>query len=297
MFPESPFSEKAIGTTGAQFLKIPQGARHEAMGGTAAASAEGAEALFWNPAGLAGLEPESPASLALSYGALLESTYAGAASYARPAGAGAWALGLVYFSQSAMTSYSAVGDPTGEFSPYDIALGGGYARKLGPVRVGAGLKLIRSEIAGESGTAGAVDLGIQAMHVSDVGEGPLDVGASISNLGPGLKVGEESSALPTHLRLGALWHTSPVLNSAVDLNFPVDEDPYISVGVEGFYKQPKWKGSVRLGYNQSHGRGVDGLSGVTGGVGLDLGRLRFDYAWVPFGDLGTSNRITLAFRF
>jgi hypothetical protein len=42
---------------------------------------------------------------------------------------------------------------------------------------------------------------------------------------------------------------------------------------------------------------VDGFTGFSAGAGFDFSALRLDYAWVPFGDLGTVNRITIAFRF
>lgn len=47
-------SEDRIGTAGAQELRIPVGSRGSAMGGAQVATAQGAEALFWNPAGAVG---------------------------------------------------------------------------------------------------------------------------------------------------------------------------------------------------------------------------------------------------
>ena len=41
------------GQAGFQFLRIPMGARQVGMGNTGLASASGASALFWNPAGVA----------------------------------------------------------------------------------------------------------------------------------------------------------------------------------------------------------------------------------------------------
>lgn len=46
-------SEDRIGTAGAQELRIPIGSRGSAMGGALVASASGAEAMYWNPAGAA----------------------------------------------------------------------------------------------------------------------------------------------------------------------------------------------------------------------------------------------------
>ena len=57
-----------IGTAGAQELRIPIGARGTGMAGAVIADVQGAEALFWNPAGVAwqkGTEVIIPTALSL----------------------------------------------------------------------------------------------------------------------------------------------------------------------------------------------------------------------------------------
>jgi hypothetical protein len=274
------------------------------MGGAVAAGAQGAEALFQNPAALSRFEPESPSEVAVGYDALIETAYQGAAAYARPLGRdGAFGAGLVYASQSAQTKYSNLGDASGSFTPLDVAAGAGYARRLGPVSVGAGLKLIHSSLDDQKGTTAAADLGVLAKHVADIGDGPLDVGASATNLGPPLKVGASSDALPLNVRGGGLWHVSPTFDAAFDVVAPADQDPYFALGFEARFpasmagSSKPWVASLRAGYNQNAGRSVDGFAGASFGGGLDLAALRVDYAWIALGDLGSANRITLAFRF
>src|SRR5262249_50217320 len=46
------FTSGARGTASAQFLKLGVGARGESLGGAYAAEADGADALYWNPAAL-----------------------------------------------------------------------------------------------------------------------------------------------------------------------------------------------------------------------------------------------------
>jgi len=274
------------------------------MGGATAAVAQGAEALFQNPAALARLTADSPSEVAFGYDALLETAYQGAAAYARPLGSqGAVGAGLLYASQAPQTTYNSVGDAGGSFAPLDVAAGAGYARRVGPVALGAGLKLIRSSLADQTGASAALDLGVQAKHVADIGDGPLDLGASATNLGPPLKLGTAASPLPLNLRGGAVWRASANFDAAFDLVVPVDADPYVAVGAEARFPAAlvgsarPWCAALRGGYNQNAGRTVDGFAGVTFGAGLDFAALRVDYAWVAAGSLGSASRVTLALRF
>jgi hypothetical protein len=274
------------------------------MGGAVAASAQGAEALFQNPAALARLEPKSPSEIALGYDALLETAYQGAAAYARPLGEdGALGAGFVYASQAPQTRYTGLGAESGSFTPLDLAAGAGYARRLGPVAAGVGLKWIRTSLADRAGATAAVDLGALARHVADIGEGPVDAGGAVTNLGPALSAGGKADPLPLSARVGAVWHAAPTFDVAPDLVFPVDQDPYLSLGFEARLTSDQagsarsWTAALRAGYNQNTSRTVDGFGGVCAGAGVDLPGLRVDYAWVTVGALGSVNRVTVAVRF
>jgi hypothetical protein len=280
-------------------LALP--ARTEALGGASAAGAEGADALLTNPAGIAALGQHSPADLSLSYNSLLETAYLGYGAFAKPIGkSGALAAGVVYFSQGAMTAYTNKGDPAGSFAPQDMSAAAAYAHRFERFSLGGSVKFIRSVVDDVSGNTAAVDIGAQSKNVCMVGDRPLDLGAAITNIGPAIKMGGYSAPLPMRLAIGAVWHTSPVFDSSLDVNVPTDNDPYVGLGVEGHFSftRERSKAFIRLGYNQKNGRDVDGLAGLTAGAGLDLlSSFRLDYAWVPLGDLGMQNRVTLAFRF
>jgi len=275
------------------------------MGGISAAAGVGAEAVFLNPASLARIAAEAPSEIAFGYDALLESSYSGSAAYARPLGRdGAFAAGLIYASQGAQTAYNALGDSTGKFTPTDLALGAWYAHRLiGPLSLAGGLKIIRAQIDDRSGMTVAADFGLLASHIAEIGEGPLDAGFSIQNIGPPLKLGSSSDPLPVRMRAGALWRVSPAFDAGLDINLPVDQDPYASLGLEARIPASKvgstkpWIMSIRGGYDQNRTRGVDGFVGLSAGAGFDFSALRLDYAWIPFGQLGTVNRLTIAFRF
>jgi len=270
------------------------------MGGASAASIRGAEALFVNPAGILPPAPDTPLhEVGLGYQRLLETSYAGSVSYARSLGGGASSLaaGVVYFSQSSLAGYDTRGDPTGSFTPYDFAASAAFAAspqdRLG---VGGALKVIRSSLADVSGTTAAVDFGVQARRVSAAGDGPIDMGAAVRNLGPPLKLGSVASPLPLELQGGMLWHAHQGLGVALDLHLPADQEPYFSFGLEAAFGAGEARSFLRLGYSQGRSRDLEPIAGLAAGAGLDLGRMRVDYAWLPAGDLGTTHRVSLGFR-
>lgn len=274
------------------------------MGGVSVAAAKGAEAQFHNPALLARFEPESRREAALDYSRLLESAYAGSAGWATPLGrAGALGVGLVYAGQGAQTTYDAQGNSAGTFKSGDLALGASYAHRAGRMWFGGGLKILRQTLDDRSAAGAAVDLGLAAPSASHLGDGPLDLGLSLVNLGPPVKLGPTADPLPARVRAGANWRVNPVFDAALDLVLPADQAPFVCIGFEGRLPAAKmgsskdWSAAMRVGYDQSHGRDVDGIGGVTAGFGVDFSSLRVDYAWTPYGDLGVANRITFALRF
>ncbi len=298
--PDGAFSDKASGTTGANFLKLPASARAEALGSSYVAAVDNTDALYWNPAGLGRMEEAGQSEAAFSYNSLLETSYEGTLAYARPLGQGKGVLGvgLIYFSQSAITRYDVFGNSSGDFTPIDLAFTVGYGKSFERLQIGSSLKFIRSAIDDASGSTFALDLGIQAQRVADLGEGPLDLGLSIMNVGPGISVGSVSDPLPMKIQGGALWHISPTVNGLLDLHLPVDQDAYFSIGTEAnFPYGDDMKFSVRGGYNLSRTREIDGLTAMSAGFGVKLKSFRMDYAWAPFGELGTTHRISMGFLF
>jgi len=55
--------------------------------------------------------------------------------------------------------------------------------------------------------------------------------------------------------------------------------------------------ALRAGYKTMKNPDLGGLTGVSGGMGINLGKFNFDYSFTPFGDLGISHRVSLLIRF
>lgn len=131
----------------------------------------------------------------------------------------------------------------------------------------------------------------------------LRLGASILDLGPGLRYLSETASLPTTLRAGASW--SPfdpedfrhAFILALDVEKRRDESARIAGGVEAWYENIL---ALRAGGRTLPASGM----GLTLGMGLHLFRgehkdyeLGFDYAFVAAGDFAQSHRAGLVFKF
>ena len=55
--------------------------------------------------------------------------------------------------------------------------------------------------------------------------------------------------------------------------------------------------ALRGGYNTRTAGDVTGFTGFSFGVGLNYDKVGFDYALVPFGDLGLTHRMSLSLHF
>lgn len=309
LFPSNPFSDRALGSTGAAFLKMPVGARAAALGGTYAAASGGTESIYWNPAGLARLEGSkrkvteenkgTKGEVDFSHNRLLETSHLSSLSYAFPfKGSSVLGVAALYHSQGSIGAYNSFGDSTGSFTPYDLAVAVSGAREFKRFALGANIKAIRSKLAEESGSAIAVDLGAQFPYILEAGQGPIDVGIVLRNFGAPLRLGSVSDPLPLLFQLGFLWKVGPYVDALWDGHFPVDQNPYLSFGLEvSFPYQRVMKAMLRGGYNLKNARDNEGLAGFTAGAGLDVGRFHVDYAWVPLGDLEATHRFSMGLRF
>lgn len=281
-----------VGTTGANFLNVGVGARPLAMGSAFTALPDDANAINWNPGAL-GVQKER--SVTASYNALFDGENQGFIGYAHPMGenSGTFAAGLNYLMISNIPKRA--GDtesPDSTFNNTNLALSGSYARKtpIEGLALGGTFKYIRESLDTFSANTVAVDFG--GFYQTPVPH--LTAGAMLSNFGG--KIGPDP--LPTSLRGGAaykLMQDRLVLASDVDWH-AVDRRAYWNLGVEGWtYKAL----ALRAGYQV--GRAADSLGsslvGFSFGLGVSIEKFRMDYAFLPFGNLGDTHRITLGWSF
>jgi hypothetical protein len=211
-------------------------------------------------------------------------------NYASPLG---WGASLNYLSfgdvqQTTLNNTSGAG--LGNTTLSDLALGAGYGRKLTEdLSVGGEAKYIRETIDQTPRDNVAFDLG--AHYVVPRLKG-LSLGAAVQNMGPAVSYDQAHENQPLIWRLGGAYRRDWLGASnalALDVVKERNDSAYVSVGVETRVLKVL---ALRLGYNQSNDAGV----GITAGVGCQIHDFDFDYAIVPFGSLGYSNRASVGYR-
>jgi len=273
----------------ASFLNIDVGARGLGMGGAYTALSDDANALYWNPAGLAKLEKRE---FTASHAEMFESTRLDFLAYAHPTSGGTFAAGLTYLSQGKIDGRDSLGRQTAGYDASDAAVSLGYARKLDVADLGATFKYLRSHIGSAEAQGAAVDIG--AKRAFD----RVSVGAALRNLGPGLKFQDQRNNLPLRIALGTAYKFTEGHTVAAELlNGPRGAGTDVSFGgefkaVEHFL--------LRAGYTTQSaitgGSGFDAARGLTMGLGFRNAAWSLDYAILPSGELGRSHRFSFGAR-
>ena len=278
------------GSAGA-FLTLPAGARSAAMGEGGVANTVDANALQINPAAMAGLDR---ASVVGTHGTYIDSSSFDTVSYVSPTTKrGAWGVGFQYFSAGSIDRTDNAGNPDGSLTPNDLALTGGYARPVGPVVGGVGVKYIKSTLVDSASTM-SVDLGVESRGLM---KDRLKLGLVGQNLLGSLTYDQESNDLPMQIKVGAGYEVKKNWTAVADMVFPKGADSWLSLGTEyGLKMYEPWGLFLRGGYN-TRSSDVDGFAGFTLGLGVTHESLSVDYAYLPFGDIGSTHWVTLGWKF
>lgn len=277
-------------TEGALFLLLPAGAKAVSMG-RAMTAVQGAESVFWNPAGLASLDGRR---LMLIRGDHAVGT-ATSASYLT-ARSGLGTLGFSYFLLD-------VGDQdlTGEGGEYlgtitvrnHLGVASAAARILDRLNAGLSFKIVRFQLscrgqcpdAGTTATTYAIDAGVQYAPGADAAL-PLRIGAMIAHLGPRLQVLNEDQAdpLPARARVAVAYDVVSALVDNTELGGWVTvevQDHLRDPGSLSYYFGSEFTAgsgdalSLRAGYAVSE---LDQEDGARVGLGLHYERFELSIA-------------------
>lgn len=301
--------DPAAGTGGASFLKFAQGsARAMALGRAYVALAEGSDAMTWNPAGLAVTQQREVVYSYLRYVQDLDTPlYLG---YAHPMGRTVWGANMAYISADGFDARDAQGVPQPD---QDVtvrdgfgAIGIGRSFWYEKLFLGTAVRVVHENIAGVSRNTLVGDVGaiIKPNNVLSLGFAVQNFGSNAQNVpstvrgGAGLKLGE-------FMLLGLELNKAADSGARVGIGgeFQVPED-YLELGQltfrVGYYSQDNL--GQALDNEELKGLRLDRSSGLSFGFGLYTSQafgygLSLDYAFVPFGSLGTVDQISLKLKF
>jgi len=274
-------------SSGAAFLKIGAGARPAALGGNYVGLANDVNAVSWNPGGLGFLPERELSAMYASWLADMNYEFAG---YAQPLSDSLSIGGSIIMLQSGeMEKRSDTRENLGTFSATDTCGTLAIAKKVQDnVSLGGSIKVINQKIDDESATGIAVDLGALVKTSID----SLQVGVAVRNLGPQMKFISEGYDLPLTLAVGVSY-SLPKINLSSDLNY---YDSTMTVGVGMEYTVIKAL-VLDLGYKAGKDNKLEGLAGLSAGLGFTINKINLSYAWVPYGELSDTHRISLGVKF
>jgi len=304
----SSFAGGGAGGTGANFLKIGAGARAVAMGEAFTGLADDTTAVYWNPAGLALIRGMG---LTSTHGEWIEGVkHEFFAAHIRRPLAGAFGASFTYlgtgkFREQLETDTGEYGGEGALISAADFALSGAYAQRLGLWipgeffrRSSAGVKatFVGQKAVEVKGYGVSFDIG----YMYEIKRRRLYVGAVVQNAGTKI----QDASQPLRYKAGASYKKKKIFSEhdrgivAMDFDGHVDTGFNFNIGTEYSRKFGTMQMALRAGYRT--GGNLGALAGLTSGFGIaktfgDTVAI-LDYAFVPYGVLGFTHRISLSFR-
>ncbi len=286
----------SISTSGVQFLQIPTGVRGAGMGGAFTAVADDATASYWNSAGLSQLEHFQ---INLQHIAYLAGTNYEFIAGALPLKPGS-TLGLSA-SYDYVSPFNSTNNPSAvPGSASDLAVDLGYGQTFSPnVSLGMGAKFINSNLLTYSATGEALDGGI----LLSTDQRDFSLGLSVQNIGQLSSFSQYSAQeyLPMTYRVGLAYRfqprNTPQLTLAFDWLKSIDSDPVYAGGGEFCFEMDRVSFALRGGYSfDDSNQDLEGLSGASLGAGVKFQGWELDYALIPFGTLGNTQRFSITFE-
>ncbi len=305
------------GTTGAEELLIPIGARGIATGGAFIANITGLESIFYNPAGL-DVFPRTEAMFSyVNYFADINISYFAIGTSLGDIGSIAFDIKSFDFGDIPITTVQ-LPDGTGQtYSPTFLTLGFTYSKVLTDrISIGTNFKLITENVQNVSATGFALDAGVQYRFTQS-----LMLGVTVKNIGTNMQFSGEDLRTRTEIPGGTPGSTDGTfeivaetfqipsffelsLTYALDFNeqnnlllassFVANNafEDVFNFGLEYGFVNTFF---VRGGYNLLMGDSSDNLYGFTVGAGVDYNAgdidIIFDYAFRDVKEFPTSNHI------
>ncbi len=271
-----------ISVVGFEFLSVDPVAHRVGMGH--ALYNDGYD-VHYNPAGLAFCDNTFYSASYLNY---FDGTHFGYLGYER----GQLGVGIRYFYSGSMKKIDAFEYEYGTFGVHHIDASVGKGFVFNDIGVGVALKVVYGTI----DTLNTLGLGLDVGAMHELLDPGIMLGLSVKNLGVGLKSYIDSQEMfPYEITLSGVKHFD-VGWVGVDLVKPALFGFGARLG-GAYYVNPiiQLKASYSTLLSDISSEGLGFLAGVTVGLGITKDRLRFDYAYSPYFDLGGGHRISISY--
>lgn len=171
------------GTTGADQLLIPVGARGIATGGALLSSVTGLEAIYYNPAGLDVAQRTEGMFSHMSYLADIGISYFAAGTSLGDFGSLALSFKTFDFGEIPVTTFNSPDGTGATYSPSFLTAGVTYSKIITDrVSIGVNAKVISETIMSTNATGFAIDFGVQYRFKSN-----LSLSATVKNVGTNMQ--------------------------------------------------------------------------------------------------------------
>ncbi len=282
-----PFRSRAedAGLPGETLSTLAASARHAGMGNTGVASA-GADAAYYNPAGIAG---SRIGEMSIMSSPLFEGGQMNALALLYP-----WAnwdhLGFMIYQLDSgeAEKTDSFGQSLGSFSEKNMMFSTTYARRLrGWLDAGFSVKWVRQSVADEDAGGYGADAGVTLNALQN----RVRLGIAVQNLlAPTIKLGTEAESHATNVRAG-LQTSVPVFGRMLVMTQDVNAVGGATRWGAGFQIDVvELRGSplfLRWGINQRE---------YTFGLGITQGALALDYA-VSLNEIAMMHRFGFTFKY
>lgn len=317
------------GGSAAQFLSVGAGARPLGMGDAYSAVAEGAEAIWWNPAGLAHVDRPLFHYSRAEFSRFFHHDFA---AYAHPSAlvSGTLAVSYARLSQDSLPVVTNAAATIGSFSPGADAVTFAYAHAfdaeednprnaerdfletrwsvpgvyrplhherdpwMGALSVGASVKLVSETLYDTRATAMAVDIGALLRPYS-LERASFSLG--VRNVGSKMRFISQNESLPAEAVFGLAYDhrtDSYRLLPAVELSLPRYGSPDARAGIEWSTAQGgDLVVAARAGFRSLPASELGAMAGMTFGAGARWKRFSCDFGFEPMAGLGPTYRLSV----
>jgi len=284
------------------FLRYQSNARNAALGGSVIALENDASAFLFNPSLISKVEDNQMQVTFLKHVLDINS---GNVSYIHQNQYGSFAAAIGFTSYGSFDYADKIGNRTGTtFTASDLTFGITYANKLDTnLYYGITAKYIYAGIEKVSTSALAFDVGL----IYNLADGRTNFAVSVLHAGTQLtKISNQSEPLPLDVRIGfnhrlrglpllfnfSFHHLADETSSFFSRfkSFNIGGEFYISNNI-----------NFRLGYDNNIRNLTDaevdkGLTGFSGGVGINLNDFLIDYGFSQYGSSSNLHRFSISFN-